>query len=249
MKKKIIIGIVLFLVIGTGAYFLFGNSKPDEVKEPTKIEEIKKGPEKNVSKDLEDEVEGMEEVEKNENEALEVSKPKEKETTPSNSSESSSTENKNSSSNSSSSNKSNSDSTPKVQSKNFVVKFNSNGGTSINSQTVVENGVVTKPSNPTKIGYVFSGWLHGNNSYDFNSPVKSNIELKANWTLDKTPEFKDEILDFATLSECQNKGMEYMKDCLFTCYEITNRGGIFIGYMLTLTKKNTVPPEEYEWRK
>lgn len=61
----------------------------------------------------------------------------------------------------------------------YEIKFNSDGGTSINSQTIEENGKVVKPSNPTKEGYIFKYWSLNGVEYDFNSKVNKSFELKA----------------------------------------------------------------------
>ena len=64
----------------------------------------------------------------------------------------------------------------------YTVTFNSNGGTSVASQTVTEGGKVSKPQNPTKKGYKFAGWLLGEYPFDFNLPIKTNVTLTAKWT-------------------------------------------------------------------
>ncbi len=68
----------------------------------------------------------------------------------------------------------------------FVVSFNSNGGSSVQSQTIVNNGKVTKPNNPTRVGYTFKEWQLNNKKYDFNTPVTSNITLVALWIKNET---------------------------------------------------------------
>jgi len=43
---------------------------------------------------------------------------------------------------------------------------------------------VIKPTDPTKDGYIFNYWstdVDGNNEYDFNTPVKSDLILYAQW--------------------------------------------------------------------
>ena len=66
--------------------------------------------------------------------------------------------------------------------KTFTVTFDSNGGSSVSSQSVKEGGKVTKPSNPTRSGYTFNGWTLNGNTYNFDSKVTQNITLKAVWT-------------------------------------------------------------------
>ena len=47
--------------------------------------------------------------------------------------------------------------------RNYVVTFNSNGGSSISRQNVQPNGTVTMPENPTKENYIFAGWFKDEN--------------------------------------------------------------------------------------
>ena len=61
--------------------------------------------------------------------------------------------------------------TTTTEAKKYTVTFDSNGGSK-----------VSKPSNPTRTGYKFSGWTLNNKAYDFNSKVTSNITLVAKWT-------------------------------------------------------------------
>ena len=71
---------------------------------------------------------------------------------------------------------------PKPEVKTYTVTFNSNGGSNIESQTVIENDKAYQPNNPTKSGYTFEGWYLGKNKYNFNTSVTSNITLTAKWT-------------------------------------------------------------------
>lgn len=73
---------------------------------------------------------------------------------------------------------------------NYVVTFDLDGGVgTFNTQVLVENGsTVTRPSSPTKVGYTFSHWaLTGQtSSYNFNTPVTSDITLVAIWNTTQT---------------------------------------------------------------
>ena len=63
----------------------------------------------------------------------------------------------------------------------FTVSFDSDGGSAVAAQVVEYNKQVTKPSNPTKSGYKFIGWFNGTDEFDFSTPVKEEITLKAKW--------------------------------------------------------------------
>lgn len=65
--------------------------------------------------------------------------------------------------------------------KTFTISFDSNGGTEVSSQTVKDGEKATKPENPTKDGFIFLEWYNGDSVYDFETPVHSNLELKAEW--------------------------------------------------------------------
>ena len=69
----------------------------------------------------------------------------------------------------------------------YTVTFDSNGGSNVTAVTVKENTKVTKPTDPTKEGYTFKGWLLDDVSYDFNKDVTGNITLVASWEENTTP--------------------------------------------------------------
>ncbi|WP_319002022.1 InlB B-repeat-containing protein [Clostridium tagluense] len=68
-----------------------------------------------------------------------------------------------------------------------IVSFNSNGGTNVLTQYVDNNVTAVKPTDPQKEGYTFEGWytdVSFTNSFDFkNTPITSNTNLYAKWTL------------------------------------------------------------------
>lgn len=75
--------------------------------------------------------------------------------------------------------------------KKYTVTFNSNGGSSVKTQTVTEGSSAKKPTDPTKEGYIFEGWTFDGKPYNFSSKVTKNIKLNAlwtnnTWTIDKT---------------------------------------------------------------
>ena len=70
-------------------------------------------------------------------------------------------------------------------SESVVVTFNTDGWSSIDPQVVDYWGKATKPSNPTKTWFAFDYWStdsQGNNHYDFNTVVTSDLILYAQWT-------------------------------------------------------------------
>ena len=68
---------------------------------------------------------------------------------------------------------------------NYLVQFNSNGGTVVQSQTVASGGKATEPDDPTKTGYTFDAWysdLGLTDAWDFDTAVTTNMMLYAKWT-------------------------------------------------------------------
>ena len=67
----------------------------------------------------------------------------------------------------------------------YVVTFNTNGGSPIESVNVEEGSKVNKPADPTKNGFTFSGWFTNTGlteGMDFDAPITSNVDLYAKWT-------------------------------------------------------------------
>ena len=71
--------------------------------------------------------------------------------------------------------------TKPVEEVKYTVNFDSNGGSSVASQTIVKGNKVIKPTNPVKEGYKFINWQLNGIDYDFNTPINDNMILKANW--------------------------------------------------------------------
>ncbi len=70
--------------------------------------------------------------------------------------------------------------------KEYTIKFDTDGGSVIESIKVKENEKIEKPSDPTKEGYDFAGWYYNDKKFDFNTKVKKNMTLKAKWKSDGT---------------------------------------------------------------
>lgn len=74
--------------------------------------------------------------------------------------------------------------------KDYTVTYESNGGSTVPSQTVKYNETANKPADPTKSGCTFAGWYTEEkltNKYDFAAPVTGNITLYAKWTRNYAP--------------------------------------------------------------
>ena len=67
----------------------------------------------------------------------------------------------------------------------YTVTFDADNGTEKTTATVGYGSAVEAPAVPEKAGYTFAGWLLGETAYDFATAVKSNIALKAAWTVNQ----------------------------------------------------------------
>jgi uncharacterized repeat protein (TIGR02543 family) len=68
----------------------------------------------------------------------------------------------------------------------YQVAFNTNGGSVVAPQTVAQDGKITKPSNPAKVGFNFGGWHSDEGlsvAWDFDTDtVSAALTLWAKWT-------------------------------------------------------------------
>lgn len=70
--------------------------------------------------------------------------------------------------------------------KKYKVSFDSNGGSAVNFQEIIIGQKATKPAEPVKEGYAFKVWKLGDTEYDFDTEVRKNITLVAEWESTET---------------------------------------------------------------
>ena len=71
-----------------------------------------------------------------------------------------------------------------VKSQAHRVKFDTQGGSSIDNQTPASGSTVAKPADPTREGYTFGGWYTDaacTKAYDFSAAVTADMTLYAKW--------------------------------------------------------------------
>ncbi len=70
----------------------------------------------------------------------------------------------------------------------YTVVFNSNGGSTVNSQTVDKGAKITKPADPTKGGCTFVCWqkVNSDSEFNFDTPINENTTLIAKWSYTTT---------------------------------------------------------------
>lgn len=66
----------------------------------------------------------------------------------------------------------------------FTVSFDANGGTKIENDRVEKNSLLSKPADPEKEGFIFTGWYSDKGlktEYDFSEKVTKSFTLYAGW--------------------------------------------------------------------
>lgn len=63
----------------------------------------------------------------------------------------------------------------------YKINFETEGGSSVAAIEIEEGTIPEKPKDPTRDGYIFVGWMLGDELYDFTTTVEGDVTLKAVW--------------------------------------------------------------------
>ncbi len=104
----------------------------------------------------------------------------------------------------------------------YTIKFETNGGNTIESVKVSRNSIVIEPTTPTKENCDFEGWYINKElteKYDFTSKVTKNFTLYAKWAekADDLAEWKNPFSDINT------------KDWYYEAVKFANENGLMNG--------------------
>ena len=102
----------------------------------------------------------------------------------------------------------------------YEVRFNSNGGSEVETQYIELGKKISKPEDPTKTDWTFDGWTYMGEDWKFNIyTVAEDMVLDANWTYSPTlpeePEENDEPVWFNGFSAKErntNKVLPFTKE-------------------------------------
>lgn len=115
----------------------------------------------------------------------------------------------------------------------FTVSFDTGGGSDVKAQTVRRGGTASRPSDPTRAGFLFDGWYKGDSKYDFSTPVNADTTLTAHWKADTTEP------KFFTVSFEPGNGQPNWGDCIGAGLTVprpsdpTRSGYVFDGWYTT----------------
>ena len=121
------------------------------------------------------------------------------------------------------------DLTPDCNEHKWTVAFDSNGGTDVESLTVVDGGKAVEPTAPTKANSNFAGWyLATGGKFDFDTPITRNITLTAKWTAD-LPEVLTKEYDWVKVELDDNAAAAHkMLEGLVPFVTVTHKSGNII---------------------
>lgn len=129
----------------------------------------------------------------------------------------------------------------------FVIKFDTDGGTTISNQVIEKGQKIEKPIIPTKEGYIFVEWDYNNESYDFEKSVEEDIVLKAIW---KKIEEQNDISNTnnknnGTVNNKSNTTTNNNKNNTVTRYTVTfdTNGGTYVESKIVEVGKTIMKPD------
>lgn len=103
----------------------------------------------------------------------------------------------------------------------YTVTFVSDGGSSVDSQTVLKGDCAVEPDDPTKDTYVFDGWYiddQATEPYDFSQAVTGNLTLTARWKPDVDFSMYINYIDTLSSSPANEISFKYTKDDQYEHY-------------------------------
>lgn len=120
----------------------------------------------------------------------------------------------------------------------FIVEFNSNGGSLVEEQKVEYGSNVTKPVDPTKEGYNFQYWESNNKKYNFADKVQGNLILEAKWDAVNIKTYKVKFNNDGSTQEVEvNEGESVLEP-----EKPDKNGYVFLGWYI----KDEEEPYDFE---
>ena len=89
----------------------------------------------------------------------------------------------------------------------YEVKFDSDGGTSVTTQTIQEGKKASTPIDPTKDGYTFVYWMYNGEEFDFSTLIYNDIVLVAKWAVNHLHNYTKTIVE----PTCTDNGYTLLK--------------------------------------
>lgn len=110
----------------------------------------------------------------------------------------------------------------------YTVEFDSDGGSAVASQSVVDGETANEPSPaPTRTGYTFTEWQNGASAYSFADPVNGALTLTAEWTVNDYEVVFDANGGSGSMA---NQSIEFDTSANLTTNSLTRFGHTFDGW-------------------
>jgi len=122
----------------------------------------------------------------------------------------------------------------------FTVTFNSQGGSAIASQTVVDGERATRPADPTFDGHNFVNWYTaatGGEIFDFDTPITANITLYTHWVAVTITSPSPSAPPTTTTSPGNGNGQENPETGHWSLYGLVMLVGLGGAASIILTRK------------
>lgn len=132
----------------------------------------------------------------------------------------------------------------------YTVRFNVNGGSTIvPTQQVEPGGRATKPQDPVRDGYTFKGWKFSGNTWNFNTPITSNMVLIADWLKNTSSNNGNGEFNvpagYTLAGVCSKSSISSIRDFIINCGQqygyYTSKSLIISGFPVTDGEKTTLP--------
>lgn len=121
---------------------------------------------------------------------------------------------------------------------NHEVTFDSAGGSAVGKKIVEHGGKLAKPTpDPIKDGFTFKFWMNGTTEFDFNTEIKEDLTLTANWEVKEAPVVEKVIVTFYTDggTEVANQEIDKGSKVVSPTVNPTKTGYVFKHWALLAT--------------
>ena len=120
-----------------------------------------------------------------------------------------------------------------------MVIFDSDGGSSVDSQVILKRGKVAKPDDPSKAGYTFDGWYNGGKKWNFETDtVTGPMTLTAKWA-PNTDTFYNTYHYLQNLEKTDYYTVAVIGDRGTTDEQVTIEPNNYTGFTFNAAKSNT----------
>ena len=124
---------------------------------------------------------------------------------------------------------------------NFEVIFDTQGGSAVDTQTVLFRDTLSEPNEPTRLGYLFAGWFKDRNHTEewnfITGKVENNMTLYAKWNVISEDYH---IVHFVSNFDVDVPSQQVLKGSAITAPNISREGYTLEGWYTSLNNGTTL---------